>query len=104
MVYVWRCTYCGHEVEITRSVADCKLPPEDTVRCLCNMLSHKKSEWQRVYTPAMITKASYPDGVRKFTELREASKLQRESNASSDKKRKKEIAAEIKKMGVRLGK
>lgn len=101
MIYVWKCKHCEVEVEVTRSMAECKEPPgregEDSCPCLLK-------EFVRVYTPAMITKASYPDGVRKFTELREAHKLERESKASRSSETKKEIAAEIKKMGVRIKK
>lgn len=54
-------------------------------------------------TPA-VTKASYPDGTtNRFATLKEASKLNKEA-ASAKPDRKKEIAKEIRKMGVKLTK
>lgn len=103
MVYVWKCSNCSFETEVQRPMSECTVPPEDE----CPLGPHAPdgiTVWLRVYTPAMISKASYPDGVRKFTEFREASKLQRESNKTGDKKRKAEIAAEIRKLGVRVSK
>lgn len=62
----------------------------------------QKAEYQ--FPAPMIMSASYPDGVRKFTDMKEAAKLNREAVDSKSKETKKEIAAEIKKMGVRVSK
>lgn len=105
MVYVWRCTGCDLETEVERPMSQCTVQPGPEAICDC---TGEETEglptWQRVFTPAMITKASYPDGVRKFTELREAHKLEKESRRSQNKETKKEIAAEIRKLGVRIKK
>lgn len=51
-----------------------------------------------------ITKASYPDGTtNRFQNFREAVALQKEA-ADSKSDRKKEIAKEIKKLGVTIAK
>lgn len=100
MIYVWKCKNCDTQVDVMRPMAECKRPPEsDDETCKC-----ETPEWVRIFTPAMITNASYPDGVRKFTELREAHKLEKEARRSQNKETKKEIAAEIRKMGVRVKK
>jgi len=56
----------------------------------------------RISAPGLM-QAAYPDGTRRFSDMREAAKLQREA-AHSSTERKKEIAAEIRKMGIKPGK
>lgn len=97
MQYEWRCTQCEIVVEITRPVAEATVPPETDVKCLCEV-----PIWTRIYSAPMQMKASYPDGYRRFSEVKEAAKLNREAIASKSKDTKKEIASEIRKLGVRV--
>lgn len=50
------------------------------------------------------TRASYVDGTRRFDNVREAAALNKEAITSRSKEKKKEIAAEIRKLGVRVNK
>lgn len=61
--------------------------------------------WARVYEAPMVLEASYRDGVRRkgFAEQREAAKLT-VAAATETKQNRKEIAAEIRKMGVKPSK
>ena len=98
MNYTWRCTICDVHVEISRPVAECRNPPSSEEACMC-----VTPDWKRVYEMPGLTKASYLDGQRKFTDFREANRLQREAVKSSSNQKKDEIAAEIRKIGVRVG-
>lgn len=97
MIYLWKCTTCDVHVEITRPVADCTVPPDADSACLCTV-----PEWKRVFEPPMQMRESYPDGMRRFNGVREASQLNREAVASNSQETKREIAAEIRKLGVRV--
>lgn len=59
----------------------------------------------RTFSAPNFTRASYVDGVKRagFQEFKEAAKLNKESAVSGNDK-KKEIAREIRKMGVRVSK
>lgn len=100
MTYEWKCTICDTHVEITRPIADCRVPPEGSETCACE----GGPTWARVYVAAGLTKASYVDGQRRFGAFREAMSLQKEANTTGDKGRRKEIEGEIRKMGVRIKK
>lgn len=117
MNYSWRCLNCDVHVEITRPMADSAVPPDDDIDCLCNLKdllsafddegeawAEWRGRWKRVYQMPGLTKASYLDGQRKFTDFREANKLQREAIKGASQEKKDEIAAEIRRMGVRVGK
>jgi hypothetical protein len=97
MIYPYRCTECEVVVEIERSVHAPSDPPGPDIKCMC-----ESSKWKRIYEMPGTQKESYLDGQRKFTEFREASKLQREANRSASQQKKDEIAKEIKRIGVRL--
>lgn len=92
MIYLWRCTGCNFHVDVERPVAKCTEAPDADTKCSCEVPT-----WQRVYQAPMQMTASYPDGVRRFTEMREVAKLQREAAVSRDG-RKAEIAREIRKI------
>ena len=102
MRYPWQCSLCDTVVEITRPMADSAVPPDWEVACLCKVTAASLRTWRRVYEMPGLTKATYVDGMRKFPDLREASKLQREANKSKSDQKKDEIATEIKKIGVRV--
>lgn len=50
----------------------------------------------------MVLRASFPDGKRRFDSLREANTLQKEAYGQKDKKNRKKIEQEIRKLGVRV--
>lgn len=59
---------------------------------------------ERQFPAPMVLKASYPDGTKRFTDMKEAAKLNREAANSMKQDTKKEIAREIRKLGVRVNK
>lgn len=101
--YSWQCRDCEVSVEIHRPMAQSDIPPGAEFECLCPR--HKAIQWQRVYEMPGTTKESFLDGHKRkgWSELKEAAKLQREAAVSSRDKRK-EIAQEIRRMGVKPGK
>lgn len=62
---------------------------------------HGQAEYQ--ISKPNLTKASYVDGNNRFQDLKEAAKLEKESAHAKGGSTKKEIAAEIRKMGVKKG-
>lgn len=58
---------------------------------------------ERAISAPHSTKASYVDGTKRFTDLKEAAKLNKQK-AVSKGETKKELAREIKKLGARLEK
>lgn len=101
MRYEWQCSECEVVVEIQRPIAECNTPPDREVACLC-----EQSQWKRVFSmPMVVGKASYLDGQKRpgWQDLKEAAKLEKEA-ANSRQDKKKEIAAEIRKLGVRTSK
>lgn len=97
MIYQWKCQKCEVQVDIVRPIADSSVPPDVDIKCTC-----ETPEWKRVYSVPMMTKASYLDGTRRFTAVKEAQALNREAISSKSNETKKEIAAEIRKLGVRV--
>lgn len=65
-----------------------------TITCI----SCGKTSEYRISAP-MVFKAAYLDGTKRFADLKEAAKLNKES-AHSKPDRQKEIAKEIRKLGV----
>lgn len=61
------------------------------------------SSYYQIATP-MILKASYPDGTKRFQDMKEAAKLNKESAGAAGQETKKEIAREIRKLGVGVSK
>lgn len=88
--YNYRCSDCDIEtIEFFRF--------EDRPATIICGVCGGKSEY-RIATP-MVFKAAYLDGTKRFSDLKEAAKLNKES-AHSKPERQKEIAKEIKKLGV----
>lgn len=95
--YQWKCAGCEVAIDILCRMDDRDRPP--TEPCMC-----EAAQWNRVLeAPSVVGVASFLDGQRKFHEFREASKLERESRMSPNRDKKKEIAAEIRKLGVTTG-
>lgn len=92
--YEYTCLDCG---SVTIESHRWESRPE-TITCACG----GNGEY-RVAMPNVVGKASYLDGTKRFQDLKEANKLTREA-ANSRPEQKKEIAQEIRKMGVRLEK
>lgn len=103
MNYNWRCQGCDLVVEITRPVAECTVPPGEEFSCLCP--ENLPPDWVRKYEAAMFMKASYPDGYKRkgWGDLKESAKLEKLA-ATSKSDTKREIKAEIQKMGIKPGK
>lgn len=99
MIYLWQCDGCGVQLELSRPMAECSVPPDTEVKC-CDSV-----KWRRVYEMPMQMKASYPDGLKRkgWTELKEAAKLEKERAVARTDAQKNEIAREITKMGVKPG-
>lgn len=97
--YDYFCDQCNFRM--VHSCAYRDRPEQITVdRCL--MCDKETSYTYRIAAPN-IMQAAYPDGTRRFQDVKEAAKLEKEA-AHSKLDRKKEIAAEIKKMGIRTSK
>lgn len=97
--YLWKCTECEVLVEVQHKMAESNVPPkpEDEVHCFCD-----EPKWKKLITmPAVVGKASYLDGQRKFVDAREAAKLKKEARHSKDPKKKSEIRKEVNKMGIK---
>ena len=56
-----------------------------------------------ISTPG-LTKASYIDGTKRFSDAKEAARLNKQMAAQKDKTTKKEMAAEIRKIGYKFEK
>lgn len=96
--YSWKCSECGEVVEVLCKIAERDNTP--TEACMC-----EEPQWKRTMeAPNVVGKASYLDGNNRFAAHKEAAKLQKESRMSRSKETRKEIAAEIRKLGVRNNK
>lgn len=94
--YEYQCRACDHLHEDNVKYAD-RDAPRSCPKCgMPDVFRH--------FPTPMVTRASYPDGVRKFTNFREASRLNREAAGTGDQQKKKEIQKEINKMGVEISK
>lgn len=102
MIYRWGCEKCYVTTEISRPMAECTVPPDSEIVCLC---SDSKPTWTRIYEAPMVMKASYPDGMKRkgWAELKESAKLEKLA-ATSKRETKAEIKNEIRKMGIKPGK
>jgi hypothetical protein len=52
----------------------------------------------------MIARESLPSGNKRFADMREGIRLEKERINAKDSKKKQEISAEIRKLGVRVSK
>ena len=93
--YLYVCTNeeeCGVTSEHFYRIAD---RPEERPCEICGARAV-----HRIAAPAVM-QAAYPDGTRRFTDLKEANRLVREA-AVSRKETAREIRREIRKLGVKV--
>lgn len=98
MIYLWKCTICGTHEEVQRPIADHAIPPDLKPNCYDSCL------WVRVFEAPMQMKASFPDGHKRkgWTDLKESARLEKAA-AIARPETKREIKAEIRKMGIKPG-
>jgi putative FmdB family regulatory protein len=95
--YSFSCEVCESITVENFRMAD---RPEE-ITCACGGKSHRMIEM-----PNLMIKEAYVDGTRRkgWSEFKEASKLEKESNVTRDAESRKKIASEIRKLGVNIKK
>lgn len=93
--YGFLCEDCGTVTEEFHKISG----RPDGIVCACGGIAH-----HQISTPAIVGKASFLDGQRRkgWSDLKEASKLNVEAAGTKKQDTKKEIAKEIKKLGVKV--
>lgn len=93
--YEYQCTECD---SITVEMFPMATKPDDVV-CACG----GKAEF-KISTPNLMIKEAYRDGYKRdgWDKMKEASAMNKEIGKQKDEKSKKQIADQIKKMGVRV--
>lgn len=94
--YTFQCDECGSSTEEFYKYSE---RPE-TIQCACGgKASHT------ITAVGLMVKEAYLDGTKRkgFADLKEASKLNKEKARARDDSNRRELAAEIRKMGVKLG-
>jgi hypothetical protein len=71
----------------------------EVIDCACGEKAH-----YRIAAPNLMLKEAFLDGTRRFDKVREASALNKEMTKEKDSSGKKQIANEIRKLGVKLRK
>lgn len=95
--YSYRCRECESVTEDFYKFSD----RPDTITCACGSVAD-----HTITAVGLMTKEAYLDGTKRkgFGDLKEASKLNKLANVSSDRESKRQIANEIRRMGVQLKK
>lgn len=95
--YTYECRECESFTEDFYKFSD----RPDTITCACGAVAD-----HTITAVGLMTKEAYLDGTKRkgWGDMKEASKLNKESNVSKDAESRKQIASEIRKMGVQLKK
>ena len=95
--YTYQCRECESFTEDFFKFSD----RPDTITCACGAVAD-----HTITAVGLMTKEAYLDGTKRkgFQDLKEASKLNRLSNIQKDGESKRQIASEIRRMGVQLKK
>lgn len=116
MIYMWKCSICDAHVEVQRPIADYALPPDgpcppwdsrsekEQIESPMKWETAHDPQWVRVFEPPMQLRASFPDGHKRsgWQDLKESARLEKIA-AVANRETKKEIKAEICKLGIKPG-
>ena len=94
--YTYSCNVCGSTTEEFFKYSE----RPDIITCACGGVAN-----HTITAVGLMVKEAYLDGTKRkgWTEMKEASKLNKEKAVARDDKSRKEIAAQIKKLGVKIG-
>ena len=94
--YSYQCDTCGSTTEEFHKYSE----RPDTITCACGGTAQ-----HTITAVGLMVKEAYLDGTRRkgWSDMREASKLNKEKASARDDKSRKEIANQIRKLGVKIG-
>jgi len=93
--YVYACNVCGSTTEEFFKYSE----RPDNITCACGGVAN-----HTITAVGLMVKEAYLDGTKRkgWSEMKEASKLNKEIGKAKDDKEKKQIANQIKKLGVQV--